>query len=463
MQAQARPVQLSRYGSLSRCPSPVNRMMSSFAEDFREGVDINLGVGYVNESTIPRALIGEAMDQVLSHPARYRAALNYGGPKGSRNLIDAVRRYLLSHRAGGLTEDLLAGREIIVGANGATSILESLGQVLEKGIVVTTDPMYYIYCDYLERRGFQVLAVPEGPEGLQAEAVRRTLDGLGAERSRISFFYVVTVNNPSAVILSNRERTRLVHLAAEVSREQGRTIPLVLDRAYEDLIHDPAAERPLSGFHDDEEGVVYEIGTLSKIVAPGLRIGYMVGRDGPFLQAMIQRASDVGFSAPLINQEIASWLLDNAAGDQVERVKKGYREKATAVKGWIENRLGGALERSTGGQASFYFYLTFREVQTTERSPFFRFLTRTTGIAAVDGPAASRNPRVIYIPGEFCVHPRGSMVEEGRRQLRISYGFEETKRLEEAIQHMAEACSFASSQKKGRRSDLRPGSLTVSA
>jgi 2-aminoadipate transaminase len=420
-------------------------MMSSFADDFREGVDINLGVGYVNENTIPRTLVREALSHVLEEPVKYRAALNYGGPRGSRNLIQSIRGYLSSGRVGGLTPELLRDRELIIGANGATSILESLAQVMEPGIVITTDPMYYIYCDFLERRGFQVLTIPEGPDGLEEKAVREALARLGPDRERLSFFYVVTVGNPSSVILSNRERAALVRLAAEVSREQGRLVPLILDRAYEDLIHDPAVEQPQSGFHGDHDGVVFEIGTLSKIVAPGLRIGYMAGRDGPFLQAMIQRTSDVGFSAPLVNQEIASWLMDNALDDQVRRVKQGYREKALAVKSWITQRLGGVVEACTGGQAGFYYYLTLSGIQTTESSPFFRFLTRTTGLQDVDGAPGRKKPRVIYIPGEHCVHPRGAMVEAGRRQLRISYGFEETSKLREAVSLMAEAAEYARS------------------
>ena len=147
----------------------------------------------------------------------------------------------------------------------------------------------------------------------------------------------------------------------------------------------------------------------------------------------------------MINQEIASWLLDNAMDRQLEEVNRGYREKAVAVRRWLDSALGDAMVECRGGQASFYYYLTLAGVKTGEASPFFRCLARTTGNERIDGTSEGKLPRVIYIPGEFCVHSRGGMVEEGTRQLRFSYGYEELGRLEEAVGYMAEAVQYSRS------------------
>lgn len=426
---------LSNLAKNSLVPSAVNQLTAEFAEDFREGTDINLGVGYVNDKTIPFDAIKKAYSDIISHPEHYRSALNYGGADGSVNLRKSIKNYYLNYNIGGLNEKDFENRKILIGANGATSILDTLSDIIKPGLVITADPFYYIYTETLEKKDFSLLAIPEDEEGLNIHLLEEAIEKIDPEK--ISFFYIVTVNNPSTVILSNERRKAIVEIAKRLSVKANRIIPVIFDKAYEDIIHNPKLEKPVSGLKYDEINQVFELGTLSKLFAPALRIGYVIAPDTSIADILTQRTSDIGFSSSLINQEIASWLIDNYVYKQKDTVNQGYQKKAAFIKELFSEYLSEYIAEYSGGDAAFYFYITFKKIRTEKGSKFFKYLSRTTGNAEIDG-RNEKLPRLIYIPGTIC-----SKNEKAVRQLRISYGFEEPEIFERAVILMAEACRYS--------------------
>ena len=445
MRENLEDIRLSEFAEKSLVPSPVARMTAEFAETFRDGTDINLGVGYVNEETIPSFEVIEAIKYVCTHPDAHRMPLNYGGPEGAPNLIAAVKRFLGRHDPD-LDLMRLQGMRLIIGANGATSILDALGDIFSKGMVVTADPYYYIYCETLMRKGFDVRTVVEGENGLEPEALREYLDSLAIEDlQRLEFFYIVTVNNPSGSVIPHTARLGIIEVVTEVSQRLGRKIPLFFDRAYDSLNHGKNCPEMRSVLGQKYAIPVFEIGTFSKILAPALRIGYMLGDESPVMTAVVQKTSDTGFSNSLIMQEVTAWMLDNVVDRQIGVINAAYREKAEVIREKIESELKPWLEMVSGGECGFYFYLTFRNIRTDAGSKFYTYLTRTTGIAEYDlsDMEGSKKPVVVYIPGEICQNPHGSNIELGSRQLRMSYGFEELDMILTAVGIMREACEYA--------------------
>lgn len=432
--------QFSDYARKSLVPSAVNEMTLSFAEDFREGIDINLGVGYVNDRTIPSVPVYNALHEVLAKPEQYRNALNYGSAEGSPNLRAAIRSYYVRNAVGGFAEADFADKAIVIGANGATSLLESLAHIFKPGVVITAEPCYYIYAEFLHRCGFTVIGVPEEHDGIDTAALAKALRSVPAEKLR--FLYIITVNNPTGTILSNAKRAEILRLANEASEAADARIPVIFDRAYEDIIYRHSGETPRSALLMEHGSHAIEIGTLSKVLAPALRIGYLIARKSTLTQTLIQRVSDIGFSAPLITQEIASVLLSRHLDEQLENVCRGYRHKAEFLRQLFGEHLAPYVESVRGGEAGFYYYIQFTEIETGKDSSFFRYLARTTGKAEIDG-APVRNPRLIYIPGEICTLPGSVIAGEAARSLRISFGFEETAVLERAVILIKEACEFS--------------------
>jgi DNA-binding transcriptional MocR family regulator len=441
----ATPHNFSDYGTKLLDVAPVSRLMASFSRDFRPEIDINVGVGYVNEATLPYEAVVEATRRVVDTPDVYRSSLNYGDPAGSRQLRAAITDMLASEA---LPADVhfIQSKQILIGTNGATSILEGLAQIMEPGLVITSDPVYYIYSYYLARKGYRVLALPEDAHGMVPERLEEALLGGGIDTHDLRFVYVVSISNPTSTILTNERRHQIVDIVNRYVEQSGNNVPLIFDQAYSGLIHDPSVEKQESPFRYDRNQLVFEVGTLSKILAPALRIGYILGPDGALMSAMQERNSDAGFSASVMNQQISAVLLTDFLPAQKRSVLDGYRERAVAVRSAIDEKLSSYIEEVRGGQAGFYFYITFKDIATDDQSDFYRYLSRTTGTELVDGPPAALHPRVAYIPGQYCVNPNGALLDHGRRSLRFSYGFEPMERLLEAVDHIAEAARYVSSR-----------------
>ena len=87
---------------------------------------------------------------------------------------------------------------------------------MPKGIVITTDPNYYIYIETLQRKGFTICAIPEDSDGMRVDVLEAQLKTIHTES--ISFFYIVTINNPSSVVMANHRKKQIVQIATNLSR-----------------------------------------------------------------------------------------------------------------------------------------------------------------------------------------------------------------------------------------------------
>jgi 2-aminoadipate transaminase len=225
-----------------------------------------------------------------------------------------------------------------------------------------------------------------------------------------------------------------------LKRQTGKLIPVIFDKAYEDIIHNPEVVTPDSPLMYNTRGNVFEVGTFSKVLAPALRMGFMLSKDNEIRQQVIQRISDIGFSNSLINQEITSRLLDHYMDSHKVRVNDAYRHKAVNIKRILERELSQYTEEIRGGDAGFYFYITFKDTLTRPYSDFHKFLSRTTGNPEIDG-IKEKKPRLIYIPGTICSHQ-----DQATRQIRLSYGFENPEVFERAAGLIRTACEYGANK-----------------
>ena len=248
----------------------------------RPGI-IDLGLGHPDPTLLPTAAIQQACAEMFRRFGNN--PLNYGWAAGPGPLTDILRQRI-GQREGRAP---LADEIMITG--GISHALDHLVTLCTQpgDVVLVESPTYHLGVRILRDRPVQLVPVPTDADGPKLDVLHDTLHQLKQAGQRPRLLYAVpTFNNPTGASWSLARR----HAVIEIAAREGFLI--VEDDAYRELAYDAPA--PPSLWSLAPAGVVARLGSFSKSLAPGLRIGWLTA------------------DARLIQQHVTSGLLDSGGG-----------------------------------------------------------------------------------------------------------------------------------------------------
>ncbi|HVB64207.1 MAG TPA: PLP-dependent aminotransferase family protein [Nitrolancea sp.] len=302
--------------------------------------------------------------------------------------------------------------QILVTSGGSGGLSLLCDMLLDPGDTILIDaPAWMGATGMFRLAGASMVGVPIDDEGIDPAKVAETYDRLAAEGRTPKFLYTIpTFQNPAGVELSLDRRHELARVADE------RNLLIVEDDAYNDLRF--RGEKKPTLYSLVKPGNAFFFGTLSKTIAAGLRLGYMVG-PADIVATMARGAVDSlrnSYSAAL-----ADWFLRTGKLEEhIQELRKVYSEKSA--------HMLAALERE----------MPAGTIWTEPNGGFFLWLTLPGHLTAVDLQADCRAVGVDYIPGPAFYGDGG-----GQHSLRLSYSAVSIEQIDEGIKRLAGVISAA--------------------
>jgi 2-aminoadipate transaminase len=279
---------------------------------------ISLAFGLADPALFPREELLAATAAVLADDAS--AALNYGmSYRGfDEQIAERLRR-----------EGVDADADNVLVTHGSGQVLSLLPDVfVDPGdTVIVEGPTFMGAVKKFALAGANLVAIPIDRDGMDIDSLEEQLRDMAAQGRRPKFIYVIpTFQNPTGTVLSLERRKKLVALAAEYE------VPVIEDDAYIDLRF--RGERLPSLLSLDTAGWVMRLGTYSKILAPGLRIGYAYGR--PEFKQRLEMFKSEGTTGPYITRVVAKFAENGRLDRHIDALNDLYRHKADVMAQAIE-------------------------------------------------------------------------------------------------------------------------------
>lgn len=392
--------------SSERIASRVKRLRSSPVRDLFSAATrpdvISLSGGMPDVSLIPYDAIRQAADAVLDDDALRAVALQYGstnGALGMRNVVCSLMRDI----------GVRSKPEQVYLTSGAQQALSLLAKTFldPNDIVIVEGPTYLTAIAAFAAYEPEMIAVPFDDDGMRMDLLEEELKRIGKNNPRLKFIYTIpNFQNPGGVTMSDARRHRLIELADEYD------VMVIEDDPYGRLRYVGGHQVPLKAM---DSRVIY-LGTISKTMAPGLRIGWIVAPEHVLAKInLVKQGSDLCGSS--FDQAVVEHYFTDT---NWQKVLQGFIQ----VYGERLQAMLDALEEFFPEEASW----------TRPEGGFFVWVTLPEYVDTGSMLPEALEAGVTYVPGDS-FYPDG---KNGKNCMRINFSYESPDNIREAIRRLAE-------------------------
>ena len=360
---------------------------------------VSLAGGMPFVSALPLDAIADTVARLIRD--RGAVALQYGSGQGDPTLREQILE-VMAHV--GVT----AHPDDVVVTAGSQMALDLVVRVFcDPGdVVIVEAPTYVTALGVFSAYQCEVVHVPMDEEGMRPDALREAIAAVRAQGKRPKLVYTIpSFHNPAGVTQGPQRRAEVL----DAVRAAG--LLLLEDDPYGLLGFDGTVPRAIRA--DEADGVVY-LGTFSKTIAAGLRVGWAVAPHGVREKLVLANETATLCPSNFAQLTISEYLATQPWFDQVKVFREVYRERRDAL---LES-LDALMPADT--------------TWTVPAGGFYSWVTLPDGLDATAMLPRAVAALVAYVPGT------GFFADgQGRQSLRLSYCYPEPDRIREGVRRLA--------------------------
>ena len=337
-------------------------------------------------------------------------ALQYGATEGYGPLREELAKFMA-------TKGVTVQPEGLIVTTGSQQALDLLGKTMISpgDKVIVEGPTFLATIQCFRLYGAELISAPIDAHGVNTNQLEKLI----AEHKPKLVYLIPTFGNPSGALLSLERRKKVLALAVKYQAL------IVEDDPYGDLYFNPASPPPPSilSLSNDVPGsreLIAYCGSLSKVLSPGLRVGWMIAPAALLANAVMCKQFSDAHTSTFAQATAAQYLKAGRMPATLANVRKVYAERARAMGGALSRELRGAVAfTQPEGGLFFWARLTGENGKSTDAGEFAKRAIEQ-GVAFVPGaPFYAQAPEASTFRLSFATADVAK-IEEGARRLATS-------------------------------------------